>query len=78
MNHPSIAGWLNILGVGLNAAGVLTLFYFRDLSIVGAMVSDGLVAKIRALNLARVSKQRVGAALIGLGWLAQVIAQCFP
>ena len=34
---PSIAGLLNILAVTLNAAGVLTLFYFRDLAIGGAM-----------------------------------------
>jgi hypothetical protein len=77
MNWPSIAGWLNILGVGLNAAGVLTLFYFRQLALVG-WVSDKLVANIRAINLARVPKRHVGAALIGLGWLVQVIAQCFP
>src|ERR1700722_1369247 len=32
---PSIAGWLNILSVTLNAGGVLTLFYFRGLAIGG-------------------------------------------
>jgi hypothetical protein len=68
MNHPSIAGWLNILGVSLNALGVLTLFYFRDLAI-GGWVSNELVAKIRAINLARVPKQHVGVPSSGwAGW----------
>jgi hypothetical protein len=33
MNWPSCVGWLNILAVTLNAAVVLTLFYFRSLGI---------------------------------------------
>jgi hypothetical protein len=76
MTCPSIAGWLNIAAVTLNGLGVLTLFYFRDLAI-GGWVSDDWVAKVRAINLARVPKRHMGAALIGLGWLAQVIAQLF-
>jgi hypothetical protein len=35
MNSPSIAGWLNIAAVTLNGLGVLTLFYFRHLDLVG-------------------------------------------
>jgi hypothetical protein len=33
MNWPLCVGWLNILAVTLNAAVVLTLFYFRWLGI---------------------------------------------
>jgi hypothetical protein len=76
MNWPSIAGWLNILAVTLNAAGVLTLFFFRDLAIGGWVTRDSWLAHV-AQNLARVPKRRVGAALIGLGWAVQVIAQFF-
>jgi hypothetical protein len=37
MNCPTIAGWLNIAAVSLNALGVLTLFYFRGLPIGGTV-----------------------------------------
>jgi hypothetical protein len=77
MNHPSCAGWLNILAVTLNALGVLTLFFFRDLAIGGWVSRVSLLATV-AENLSRVPKRRVGAVLIGAGWLVQVVAQFFP
>jgi hypothetical protein len=77
MNWPSIAGWINIAAVTLNALGVLTLFYFR-FEAIGPLPQRQSVFDISAKNLARVPKQRVGFGLIGLGWLLQVIAQCLP
>jgi hypothetical protein len=77
MNSTSIAGWLNIVAVTLNAAGVLTLFYFR-FEVIGGWQLRKSGADLGARNQARVPKQRVGFGLIGLGWLLQVIAQFFP
>jgi hypothetical protein len=77
MNCPSIAGWINIAAVTLNALGVLSLFYFR-FEVLGGWAEDQQVADLRARNQARAWKQDVGVGLIGLGWLLQVIAQFFP
>jgi hypothetical protein len=73
MTCPSIAGWLNIAAVTLNGLGVLTLFYFRPLGIGGFQTRASVQATV-AQNLSRLPKQHAGAGLIGLGWLAQVIA----
>ena len=58
MTCPSTAGWLNILAVSLNALGVLTLFYFRDLAIGGFVSRDSWQATV-AQNLSRVRKHHV-------------------
>jgi hypothetical protein len=68
MNRPSIAGWLNIAAVTLNALGVLTLFYFR-FEVPGGWQERQSVAELRARNQARAWKQNVGVGLIGFGWL---------
>jgi hypothetical protein len=72
MTCPSFAGVLNILAVSLNAAGVLTLFFFRGLPI-GGVVSrnpdrpDSWQAAAKR-NEARVWKQWVGVSgLVGAG-----------
>ena len=44
MNWPSIVGWINIVALSLNALGVLTLLYFRPLSIGGYQSHDSLQA----------------------------------
>lgn len=77
MNHPSCAGWLNIVAVTLNMCGVLTLFYFR-LETIAPLMPRQWVLDITARNLARVPWRRAGAVLIVLGWLVQVIAQFVP
>jgi hypothetical protein len=77
MNGPTLAGWINIAAVTLNALGVLSLFYFR-FEVLGGWQTDQSVADLRARNQARAWKQDVGVGLIGLGWVLQVIAQFFP
>jgi hypothetical protein len=84
MNWPSCAGWLNILGVGLNAAGVLTLFRFQ-FEAFGGQESRSLPPDHPASwqakaprNLARVPWQRVGVVCIGAGWGVQAMAQFLP
>jgi hypothetical protein len=42
MNWPLCVGWLNILAVTLNAAVVLTLFYFRSLGHWGYQSRDSM------------------------------------
>jgi hypothetical protein len=77
MNWPSCAGWLNILGVFLNAAGVLFLFFFKS-ETPAPLMERQRVLNIKVENLARVPWQRVGVGCIGLGWAGQALAQCFP
>jgi hypothetical protein len=76
-NSPTLAGWINIAAVTLNAVGVLTLFYFRFEAIGGLVSRDSWQAPA-ARNQARAWKQNVGVGLIGLGWLLQVMAQFIP
>jgi hypothetical protein len=84
MNWPSCAGWFNILGVGLNMLGVLTLFYFRFEGIGGWLSRSLPPEHPNSLqgavdrNQRRRWKQDAGTVLIVLGWVAQVIAQLFP
>lgn len=82
MRWPTIQGWISIVGVFLNALGVLVLFYFQLETHGGFDTRQAdnprSSAAVRARNLRRMPWRRAGFALIWASVALQVVAQTLP
>jgi hypothetical protein len=77
MRWPTSQGWISIVGVFLNALGVLVLSYFR-LEGIGGWQTTQSAFELRARNLRRIRRRYVGFGLIWVSVALQVVAQLFP